>query len=200
MIVNEQPKSTHDVDIRGPLIAWLRNQHPDDGSTGFVEEFKMPRPSARIDLAVVNGEIAGFEIKSDADTLTRLVVQVPAFSQFFDKVSIVTTRKHIDAARKKIPEWWGIVICEYNGFHIARTAKQNRNIDVSSLLYALSKAEIAELGRLADRPISLGWSKDRMVHAAEVSIDCGQLRHCARHLLRRRASQWSSPIPITSNA
>ncbi len=198
MTLNKQPNRTRDPDIRVPLIAWLRELHPDDGSTGFVEELKMPRPSARIDLAVVNGEIAGFEIKSDADTLTRLGVQVPAFSQFFDKVSVVTTRKHVDAARKKIPYWWGIIICESNGFHIARTAKQNRNIDVSSLLYALSKAEIAEVGRLAGLPISLGWSKDRMVRAAEVSIDFGHLRHCARNLLRQRASQGSSPI--TSNA
>lgn len=54
--------------IRAPLINWLRALHPEDGSTELLQEFKMPRPSARIDLALVNGELAGFEIKSDADS------------------------------------------------------------------------------------------------------------------------------------
>ncbi|MDH7804603.1 sce7726 family protein [Rhizobium sp. AN70] len=80
-----------DASIRTPLLAWLRQQHPDHLAAKMLEEFKMPRPSARIDVALVNGEMAGFEIKSDRDTLNRLTVQIPAFSKFFDRVSLVTT-------------------------------------------------------------------------------------------------------------
>ncbi|TPK20791.1 sce7726 family protein [Mesorhizobium sp. B2-5-9] len=181
---------TRDADIRIPLIGWLRSQHPDDGSTGFVEEFKMPKPSARIDVAVVNGELAGFEIKSDRDSLSRLTSQVPAFSRFFDKVSLVTTAKHHASARMKIPLWWGIILYgEGTSFQIARTPKQNRSVDIRSLLFALSKGEISDLGRLAGCRISTSDKKSLMVEKAEAAICEQEIRDHARDLIRGRSRQ-----------
>jgi hypothetical protein len=180
---------TRDACIRAPLIEWLRSQHPDDGSTELIQEFKMPRPSARIDLAVVNGELAGFEIKSDADTLSRLNVQVPAFSRFFDRVSIVTTRKHLKETRRKIPAWWGIILYGDGGsFRTKRAAKRNQRVDVRSLLFALSKNEIAELGRRAARPIPVSITKSEMVDAALCAITKQDICDHAREVIRLRPS------------
>ena len=178
--------ATYDACIREPLIAWLKGQHPDDGSTGLIQELKMPRPSARIDLAVVNGELAGFEIKSDADTLKRLRMQVPAFSRFFDRVSVVTTRKHLCETERCVPYWWGIIL--YQGddeFHVRRRARRNRRIDVQALLYALSKREIAELASRACSPIPKG-KKGAMVEAVASSVPHRAICDHARDIIRLR--------------
>jgi hypothetical protein len=186
--MSEDSGLLRDACIRAPLIDWLRALHPEDGSTELLQEFKMPRPSARIDLALVNGELAGFEIKSDADTLRRLTVQVPAFSRFFDRVSIVTTRKHLAAARKTVPAWWGIIVYrDDNGFRVARTPKRNRHVDVRSLLYALSKIEIAELGRRADVSITTSVSKETMIERAIYSISAREICDLSRDVLRLRS-------------
>ena len=180
---------TRDACIRGPLIAWLRSQHPDDGSTELLQEFKMPRPSARIDLAVVNGELAGFEIKSDVDTLRRLDFQVPAFSRIFDRVSVVTTRKHLKETRQRIPAWWGIILySDDSGFQVKRGSKRNREIDVRSLLFALSKPEIAEVGRRAGLPIAISAKKDAMVDDALGEIAKRDICDHARDVIRLRPS------------
>ncbi|WP_224405972.1 sce7726 family protein [Afifella sp. IM 167] len=192
--MNSQPAThpiTRDACIRAPLVAWLRSQHPDDGSTELLQELKMPRPSARIDLAMVNGELVGFEIKSDADTLGRLNVQVPAFSRFFDRVSIVTTRKHLRATRTRIPHWWGIILYEGNcggEFRVKRLAKRNRRVDVRSLLYALSKQEIAEVGRRAGSPIVHSITKDAMVECTIRVISERDICAHVRDVIRCRPS------------
>lgn len=193
---------TRDADIRSPLLLWLRAQHPDDGSTGFVQEFKMPRPSARIDLAVVNGELAGFEIKSDTDTLVRLSSQIPAFSRFFDKVSVVTTKRHLNSARRCIPSWWGIVV--YRGatdFYVARIAKQNAQIDIESLLYALSRRELLKLAHGSECDVLRSANKQNLVETIASTIPSKEVRDRARDIIRARLRpQVSSPPPITSGA
>lgn len=86
-----EPVLLRDLHIRKPLHHWLLAAHADCPDTEILHELKIPRPSARIDIAVVNGEICGFEIKSDVDSLARITRQERAFSAVFDRVSIVIT-------------------------------------------------------------------------------------------------------------
>jgi hypothetical protein len=64
--------------------------------------------SVRIDIAVINGELAGFELKSDRDTLNRLPFQAEIYSRVFDRVDLVVGHRHFREAEKIIPNWWGI--------------------------------------------------------------------------------------------
>jgi hypothetical protein len=66
-------------------------------------------------MALVNGELKGFEIKSDQDTLLRLRSQVSDYCRVFDTVSIVVAAKHLKKARAIVPSWWGILVVELNG-------------------------------------------------------------------------------------
>ena len=99
-----------DAEIRERLESWLMKENSFNEYTSLIHELKMPRPSARIDIAVINGSMIGFEIKSDVDSLSRLPQQVRAFSHFFDQMSLVTTDRHLQGARKCIPNWWGIIV------------------------------------------------------------------------------------------
>ncbi|MBY5645852.1 sce7726 family protein [Rhizobium ruizarguesonis] len=180
---------TTDADIRTPLLAWLRSQHPDHLTAKMLEEFKMPRPSARIDVALVNGEMSGFEIKSDRDTLNRLAVQIPAFSRLFDRMSLVTTRKHLAEARTKIPSWWGIVVFRDDGsFEISRMSKRNRKIDVAALLFALTKRELALVARAAGVAMPSAAKKDSMVDLLAAPNRRADVYNLAREVIKSRAA------------
>lgn len=137
-----------DRDIRGPLQQWLRTLHKADPSTRFIHELEIPRPSARVDLAMINGRLAGFEIKSDADRLERLLRQAASFSQVFERMTIVVTPRNLSRVEKPIPRWWEIVVCEGNTFHVCRRGRLNRNVDLTKLLYILTKVELIRICNL----------------------------------------------------
>ena len=61
-----------DCDIRKALRKRLEEAHKGESGTRIVEEFGLCQGRARIDVAVFNGFINGFEIKSARDTLKRL--------------------------------------------------------------------------------------------------------------------------------
>lgn len=135
-----------DHDIRLPLHTWLLSQHANDPTTVVIHEFKIPRPSARADIAVVNGALEGFEIKSDADSLARLPRQISSFNRVFDRICIVTTTRHEHAVKVGVPKWWGIAIAsDQDGiieFRRVRKSRQNPEVDLRSLLYALYVPEL----------------------------------------------------------
>lgn len=180
---------TNDADIRTPLLAWLRSLHPDSLTAKMLEEFKMPRPSARIDVALVNGEMAGFEIKSDRDTLYRLSSQVPAFSKLFDRVTLVTTNRHVALAKSKIPNWWGLVVfSESQGFKVLRAPRLNKHVDTPSLLFALSKNELLSVARLGGAKLQTATKKEEMVVRLNSSMTNSEVRGLAREVIKSRVA------------
>ncbi|URK87759.1 sce7726 family protein [Rhizobium sp. RCAM05350] len=188
-MIADETISTTDAHIRAPLLAWLRSLHPDHLTAKMLEEFKMPRPSARIDVALINGELTGFEIKSDRDTLDRLSSQVPAFSRFFDRVSLVTTGRHLTQAKATIPHWWGIVIYgDDGGFKIARASKRNRSIDARAFLFALSKRELLLVARAADIVLPATAKKEVMVELLCSSVGRSAICRMAREAIKLRTS------------
>jgi hypothetical protein len=152
-----EPALLRDPHIREPLHDWLRAEHSHCPDTEILHELKMPRPSARIDVAVINGELCGFEIKSDVDSLARLPRQRRAFSTVFDRVSVVTTLRHLESVSMAIPEWWGLIVarqCEgAASFATVREPGRNPSPSTEALLHMLSRNEIIKLleaGDLAD--------------------------------------------------
>ena len=82
-----------DNEIRADLVDWLMLTHQGTPDVRICHEFKVRSRSSRADLVLLNGEMAGYDIKSDADTVVRLRKQVHAFSSVMDKVSVVVTDK-----------------------------------------------------------------------------------------------------------
>jgi hypothetical protein len=144
-----EPTLLRDPHIREPLHHWLRVVHADCADTEILHELKMPRPSARIDVAVINGELCGFEIKSDVDSLVRLPRQRRAFSAVFDRVSVVTTLRHLESVNMAVPDWWGLIVARQCGgtalFSIEREANRNPNPSTEALLHMLSRNEIIKV-------------------------------------------------------
>jgi hypothetical protein len=101
----------NDADLRSAvkrkLLAKYANGYP---GTLVFEELGLRHGSGRIDLAVVNGTIHGFELKSDLDSLVRLPRQIQIYNSVLDKVTLIVRRRHVDEACELVPAWWGVKV------------------------------------------------------------------------------------------
>ncbi len=117
----------------------------------LLEEFGLCQHTVRIDLAVLNGHLHGYEIKSEADDLSRLSLQEQIYSKIFDQVTIVLGQKHLKLVIGKIPHWWGIwEAISYDGtvkFRTIREAGINPAIDPTSLVQLLWRDEAIDILR-----------------------------------------------------
>ena len=98
-----------DLTIRSALRSKLLADHAEEGDTALMEELGLCRGRVRVDLALVNGHLNGYEIKSDRDTLTRLETQAEIYMKVFDRLTIVVGSKHLSSIGTRLPEWWGIL-------------------------------------------------------------------------------------------
>jgi hypothetical protein len=130
-----------DVEIRPALRTRLSSALDIDEDTAIIEELGLCRGLVRIDLAVVNGTIHGYEIKSERDSLRRLAGQVAIYSRVLDQATLVVGTRHIAEALKIVPVWWGILRFETAignlRFKRVRRGSRNPGRDVRSLVELL---------------------------------------------------------------
>lgn len=99
-----QQDMLYDTDMREILFETYENT---GNRLRIFEELVIGK--SRADAILVNeGEILGFEIKSDKDSLVRLTTQVKNYERFCDKCYIVTGIHYIDRIEEAVPEHWGI--------------------------------------------------------------------------------------------
>ncbi|MBN1042547.1 hypothetical protein DVW07_10800 [Clostridium botulinum] len=138
----------YDPDIRKVLYSSFlkRKEFTDDPSTLIVDELDVCRGISRVDIAIINGKLHGYEIKSEQDTLERLPMQIDSYNKVFDKMTIVAGEKHIKKVLDIVPEWWGIYCVGKNKNKIIlkkiRSAKINKKIDITEVAQLLWRDEL----------------------------------------------------------
>ena len=134
-----------DIDIRIELKNTLLSQFKYDENARVVEELGLCQGAAKIDVAVINGSLLGYEIKSEQDTLLRLPNQMHIYNKVFDYINIVVNEKHYAAIKEVIPEFWGIICVRKieNDFKLEerKPAQKNMGVDAISMLQLLWKEE-----------------------------------------------------------
>ncbi|MDH1858866.1 sce7726 family protein [Acinetobacter junii] len=148
-----------DRDVRQAVKNKVLKDHINDPSTLVIDELGLNYGRNRVDIAVINGEIHGYELKSDSDNLIRLPQQAECYSLVMDKVTLVVGEKHYKDAIPLVPEWWGIKIAimgKNGAVHLTteRKNKKNRNIDPHELLKLIWKDEVMNLLSLK---IDIDW-------------------------------------------
>lgn len=136
--------------IRDAVHSRLIRYHNQNSTSLVVDELGLHHGESRIDIAVINGSLHGYEIKSEDDDLSRLPSQVKAYSKVFDKVTLIVATKHLDGAKTLVPGWWGIVVVDEGPRGGVRLTKlrnpiTNSSIDEFSVAMLLWKREAIEL-------------------------------------------------------
>jgi hypothetical protein len=136
----ETPRSS-DAAIRPVLKARLLRDTGRDTETVLIEELGLSRGHVRVDIAVVNGSLNGYEIKSDRDSLRRLGTQMDVYGKVLDRANLVTGARFLSVASTVIPDWWGLieVVRTPKGLQLktVRRAKKNPARDPRTLVELL---------------------------------------------------------------
>lgn len=103
---------TNDKVIRTALIKKLNEHYYGRPDTEIIEELGIQHGEVRVDVAVVNGIIHGYELKSDKDTFCRLPEQMNIYNKVFDKITLVVGKSHLCEAMYFVPDWWGITLAK----------------------------------------------------------------------------------------
>lgn len=140
----------HDHKIREHLHKKVLYKYHQDKNSRVIDELALNHGSVRVDVAVANGILHGYEIKGEYDNLKRLPTQLELYSSIFDKVTLVVSEKHLDDAINIIPNWWGVYVAEQGKkgavhFPIYRKGKLNRDVDLELLAKLLWKEEALNL-------------------------------------------------------
>ncbi len=190
-------KTMRDREVRVALRSRLAKDHAEDPETLFVDELALCGVS-RVDIAVVNGSLSGYELKSERDDLRRLPTQIVNYSRVLDFATLVVAERHYSHALHIVPDWWGVVVAHPGldkiALEQARDTCMNPSIDPASLVRLLWREEL--LAELKHRGLDQGvrsktWVilADRLVNSTEVA----ELRRLVRDCLKARKGWRVAP-------
>src|SRR5712664_3329046 len=134
----EPPRpATTDTDLRALVRNRLTRELVTKPDTVIIDELGILRGQSRVDVAVVNGVLHGFELKSERDSLRRLKGQVKAYGLVVDRATLVATEKHLDHAAKVVPAWWELTAVRVRRGHLClatvRRGKLNPGLNVRAV-------------------------------------------------------------------
>lgn len=120
----------------------------------LIPEFGILRGSARIDLAMLDAGIEGWEVKSDLDDPSRLPRQVEAYNRVFDRVTLVVGPKNAARCEPLVPAWWGIALATDGSIDELRPGARNPSPEPHEIADLLWRGELeAALRALTGRPV-----------------------------------------------
>lgn len=190
--------STNDAIIRSALLKHLECRHAHDERVKIIQELGISHGVVRIDIAVVNGIMHGYEIKSDQDTLQRLPEQMKMFNSVFDKMTLVVGKIHLYDAINIVPDWWSIVLAKIDAnnnvfFHTIREADDNQEqvaVSIARLLWKEEALQILEEQKKADGVRSK--QREFIYKKLANELDTNFLKERVRHTLLASRRDWRS--------
>jgi len=144
--------------IRNALKTHLLTTNAKGSDSIVIEELGLSRGHVRADIALVNGHLHGYEIKSDRDNFRRLSRQVELYSKVFDFATLVVGDRFIQSAKHAVPGWWGLLHVSQGAtglqFKTLRRCRMNPQRDVRVLAELIWASEALKL--LDERNVAKG--------------------------------------------
>jgi len=166
-----------------------------------MDELGLNHGACRADIAVVNGKLIGYEIKSETDSLLRLKNQIVAYDEIFDSIFIITSEKHLPNVIRRVPKHWGIFLYKKNRqgdiqFYVQRKSRLNPRVNALSVARLLWKTEAAEiLQKLDASPKLLRSPRCELYNYLSQNVPLKKLKRIVRTQLKRRKN-WRHRLPL----
>ncbi|MBN5143341.1 sce7726 family protein [Stenotrophomonas maltophilia] len=178
-----------ELQIKQALAGHLANQ-AQAHQVSLIEELRLHGGEVRADLVLVE-QMHCFEIKSEADSLARLINQGSRYGWVFDRVTLVMAPCHVAKAMDLLPPWWGAMVVDSQAgtFHCIREAGLNVRHKAASLASILNKEEALEV--LRKEGDIKGWRSKSLYliqqHIAQ-ALELDEIKEHIRAALLARAS------------
>ncbi len=189
--------------IRFALHRKLLSHHRRNSDAIVVNELGLIHARCRIDIAVINGWIHGYEIKSDRDTLTRLPQQLELFSGSLQKLTLIVGVRHLASVTTMLPGWCGLTVVRTGSrggirFERIRRAQFNPDVDPFLLAHLLWRRE-AETA-LFDLGATIGsrrQTRKELYTKLVETLSTAELIALIKHSMKQRES-WRGHLPQSS--
>ena len=190
-----------EYEIREALRSSLAAEHCNDPETLLLDEMVVCQGDARVDFAVVNSALLGYEIKSSYDTLTRLSRQKESYGRVFDEMTMVCAPSHTESAEADIPHWWGVIEVRRSGeeisLHLMRHPRRNPGRDPVALAELLWRDEalqvLESVGKdkgVRSKPRHAIWNR------LSTALPMDELGDAVRSSIKARGNWRSAPRQV----
>jgi hypothetical protein len=136
----------------------------------LINEMVYANWSRRADLAVANGHLHAFEIKSDVDSLRRLDGQISIYLERFDKVTLVVSSKFVRQVLEMTPDrvavWEAIEESEDVRIKVVRAGRTEDVGDRAVLIDYLLREELYRFLVERGLPVTVRHTRARLVQLA----------------------------------
>lgn len=183
-------------DIRTALRNWVHDKFELKHNDILINELgfwnKDPKStvdnSFRADLALANGRLVGFEIKSQKDNLKRWSSQMTAYTNVFDEIWLCSHGKHLHQALSVTEKHIGILVVDDTGsITVVRYAAENNKLnfyDLSGLLWKDELIEFALLNNIME--VKSRMTKNEIRDAIGCKSNLSQLKPYVLQKLKKR--------------
>ena len=164
----------YDKDIREPLCDFLDDLY---FPNRILDEQVMGKSRADM-VMVTKTALFGIEIKSDADSYSRLSRQINDYDKYYDYNFVVVGTKHAHSIKDKVPDYWGIITVEESDdkidFYTLRLPSINPKMKWEYKLRILWRPEMAHIQKLTEMPAYKQKSKafviDKMIEKLDKDL------------------------------
>ena len=180
-------QALHKTEVRRILEA--------DPSSLVVDELGLFEGKYRIDVAVINIKLHGYEIKSRLDNLDRLPTQQDSYSRIFDRMTLVADEHHVARAVTIVPPWWGLIaVSMKDGVpHLNEIwpSRQNLNVEPHALCQLLWRDEALQLLKDLGLASGLRTKSRRLMWRALAAVLAPDELKIAVHKALKARQGWS---------
>ncbi len=155
--------------LKALTLNYLIDKNMINEGDAISNEYALRSSARRADLVVSKGkELWAFEIKSEADSLTRLNGQVTTYLEHFDKVVVVAASKHIANIRDEVPHEVAIWEVRNSKVVIVQRGKKRLVANANSLTSLIRLPKLRSLMSRYDCSIKSTKRKDIEEQVAKV--------------------------------
>lgn len=194
--------ATSDSDIRTALYKKRFRYQKSSPNTLIINELGLVHARCRVDVAVINGCIHGYEIKSAQDSLVRLNGQIDIYRRALQKVTVVADQKHLSKVMVSVPDWCGVIEATQGvrgGIQLQtiRTAIINPDTDPILLAHLLWRSEVLELlTKIGYSPKELRRSRKELYKTLCEVMTIRDITDAIRDFMKHRHSWRDHLTPV----
>jgi len=183
-------------DIKMALIVRLHQKGLLDNAV-LINEMVVAKWSRRADLALANGTLQAFEIKSDYDSLKRLDGQLETFNSRFEKVTVVCAPKFTVEVLSRVSHETEVLEVSKNNdsiiFKVIQRGKTRNIKDKKILIGFLLKKEIQLLLRNNGLPHAVNLAREELESEC-LKLSVSSIRSFVLDTLKNRYQETSDKI------
>ena len=180
-----------EADLKSIAINYMIHNSILEKTNTIINEFTIGDYTRRVDLAVVkSNRLYAYEIKSEADTLVRLPGQIESYLEYFDKVTVISARKHIKKILEMAPQNVEVWEIHSEKLNIIRRGKTNIVTDKLKFLELMTVVDLIKIARAEN--VLLNSYRRNAIQQRLIYLPKFKLRKYALEALQERYKSTNS--------